>query len=152
MIQRIQSVYLLLVTALLATTIFQPIGSFVSNKGMFFGFSPLNVAIPGSSLNVTPWGQLAILILGAIIAFATIFLFKNRKLQARLCILNSFVIAFYYIILCMFIMLQKGGSSELSFQPAFTISLPLVALILNLLAVRAIRNDEAKVRATDRIR
>lgn len=151
MIQRIQSVYLLLVTALLTATIFQPIGSFINSKGLLFGFSPLNVTIPEGSLNVTPWGQLAILILGAIIALATIFLFKNRKLQARLCILNLFVIAFYYIVLCMFIMLQKGNS-ELSFQPAFTICLPLMALILNLLAVRAIRGDEAKVRATDRIR
>lgn len=151
MIQRIQSVYLLLVTILLSLAIFQPIGTFIDRKGLILDFSPLKLAAHGSELGITPWGQLSLLILGAIISLATIFLFKNRKLQVRLSILNSFVIAFYYIILCMFIMLRQENS-YFTFQPLFTFCLPLIGLILNLLAIRSIKSDEAKVRATDRIR
>lgn len=150
MIQRIQSIYLLLVTSLLTINIFQPIGSFLDSKGLLYTFSPLHIAFPGNA-GVTPWGQLAILILGAVIAFATIFLFKNRKLQVRLCILNTLVIAFYYVILGVFVLLNKSNT-QLSFTPAFTICLPLIALIFNFSAIHAIRKDEKKVRATDRLR
>lgn len=151
MIQRIQSIYLFLVTALLATSIFLPLGTFLDAKGMVYSFSPSAVTIPGSTVNFTPWAQLSMLILGALISLATIFLFKNRKLQIRMCVFNSLLMALYYAILCVFVMLTKGNA-QLTFNPAYSVCLPLIALILNSLAVRAIRKDEAKVRATDRIR
>ncbi len=129
MIQRIQSVYLLLVTALLTTNIF----------------------LPGAGLNYTPWGQLAILILGALVSFATIFLFKNRKLQIRMCIFNMLIMTGYYIVFLLFVLMAKSNI-QAPFQFSFGLCLPLIAMILNYLAIRAIRKDEDKVRAADRIR
>jgi hypothetical protein len=151
MIQRIQSVYLLLVTALLASNIFLPIGAFLDKSGMLYPFTPLHVALPSAGLNYTPWGQLALLILGALISFATIFLYKNRKLQIRMCTFNTLILAGYYIVFLMFMFMTKN-SIPATFQFSFGLCLPLIAMILNFLAIRAIRKDEDKVKAADRIR
>ncbi|BEG98501.1 DUF4293 domain-containing protein [Bacteroides sedimenti] len=151
MIQRIQTVYLLLVAALLTITIFIPVGSFIDTNGLTYPFTPLNITLPSAGLNYTPWGQLAILILAAMIAFATIFLFKNRKLQMRMCVFNSLIIAGYYLVYLMFILMTKG-SSNVSFQFSFGLCLPVISLILTYLAFRSIRKDDAMVKAADRIR
>jgi len=151
MIQRIQSIYLLLVTALLTSNIFLPIASFVDSKGIAFPLTPLHIAFPEAGLNYTPWGQLALLILGALIAFATIFLYKNRKLQIRMSVFNLLITAgFYSVVLVSVIFLKNSSKAELN--PSFGLCLPLIAMILNYLAIRAIRKDDAMVKAADRIR
>ena len=151
MIQRIQSIYLLLVTALLTSNIFLPIASFVDSKGMVYPLTPLHVSFPEAWLNYTPWGQLALLILGALIAFASIFLYKNRKLQIRMSVFNLLIMAgFYSVVLVSVIFLKNSSKAELN--PSFGLCLPLIAMILNYLAIRAIRKDDEMVRAADRIR
>jgi len=151
MIQRIQSVYLLLVTALLASNIFLPVGSFLDKSGVAYPFTPLNVNIPSAGLNYTPWGLLSLLVLAALVALATIFLYKNRKLQIRMCVFNTLIMAGYYIVFLLFMLLSKA-SSLASFQFAFGLCIPVIAIILNYLAIRAIRKDEDMVKAADRLR
>jgi hypothetical protein len=124
MIQRIQSVYLLLVTALLTSNIFLPVGSFLDKNGMLYPFTPLHVALPSAGLNYTPWGQLALLILGALISVATIFLFKNRKLQVRMCVFNTLILAGYYIVFLLSMLLTKSNTQttyQFLFRPLFAI-------------------------------
>lgn len=151
MIQRIQTVYLLLVTALLTTTIFLPVGSFLDSNGLLYPFSPLNINLPSAGLNYTPWEQLALLVLGALIAFATIFLFKNRKLQMRMCVFNSLIIAGYYLVYLMFVLMSKGNTNA-DFQFSFGLCLPVISLVLTFLAFRAIRKDENMIKTAYRIR
>lgn len=151
MIQRIQTVYLLLVTALLTTTIFLPVGSFLDSNGLLYPFTPLNINLPSAGLNYTPWGQLALLVLGALIAFATIFLFKNRKLQMRMCVFNSLIIAGYYLVYLMFVLMSKGNTNA-DFQFSFGLCLPVISLVLTFLAFRAIRKDENMIKTAYRIR
>ena len=57
----------------------------------------------------------------------------------------------YYIVFLLFVLMAKSNT-EASFQFSFGLCLPLIAMILNYLAIRAIRKDEDKVRAADRIR
>ncbi len=151
MIQRIQSVYLLLATALLVTTIFLPVGYFLDSNGLLYFFSPLHASIPSVGLSFTPWGQLALLILGALVSFATIFLFKNRKLQVRMCVFNILILIGYYVVFLVFMILIKE-KTHTSFQFSFGLCLPFIAMILNYLAIRGVRKDEQKIRAADRIR
>ena len=87
MIQRIQTIYLLLVTALLITSMCLPVGSFIGADAAMYVFKPLGVEMNGTLYST--WGVFGILLLSAIIAFATIFLFKNRMLQIRMTIFNS---------------------------------------------------------------
>ena len=56
----------------------------------------------------------------------------------------------YYATLVTFIFMLKEES--MTFSPSWTVCLPLVAIILNWLAIRAIGKDEVLVKAYDRLR
>lgn len=149
MIQRIQSVYLLLVTALLVASMCLPVGSFIGANGATYVFKPLGVEI--NEAFSSTWGLFGILLLSAIVAFATIFLFKNRMLQIRMSIFNSILLIGYYMAFLAFLFVLKRDLTA-SFQISWALCLPLVCIILNYLAIRAIGRDEVMVKAADRLR
>ena len=96
MIQRIQSVYLLLVTVLLVVAICMPVGQFIGADGVTAHvFKPLGVALADGGFQST-WGLFGILLLSALVAFCTIFLFRNRMLQIRMTIFSSILLIGYY--------------------------------------------------------
>lgn len=149
MIQRIQSVYLLLVTALLITSMCLPVGSFIGVDGATYVFKPLGVGANESFYST--WGVFGILLLSAIVSFATIFLFKNRMLQIRMSIFNSILLIGYYMAFLAFMFVFKKDLNA-SFQVSWALCLPLICIILNYLAIRAIGRDEVMVKAADRLR
>ena len=152
MIQRIQSVYLLVVTILLVLAMCMPVGQFVGTDGVTaYVFKPLGLACPDGSVQST-WGLFGILLLSALIAFGTIFLYRNRMLQVRMTIFSSILLVGYYIAFGAFWYVLKGDLENMSYQPGWTLCLPLVSIILNYLAFRAIYRDEVMVRAADRLR
>ena len=87
MIQRIQSVYLLLAGIIPAFTFCTPIITF-SN-----GSSLMSYAITGTEEHFIscPWGVLAFTVLSILTALFTIFNYKNRPRQIRLCNLFLFL-------------------------------------------------------------
>ncbi|MEG0887135.1 DUF4293 domain-containing protein [Bacteroides sp.] len=149
MIQRIQTVYLLLVTALLIASICLPVGYFMGADAAVYTFKPLGVQV-GEVFNST-WGMFGILLLSTIIALGTIFLFKNRILQIRMSIFNSILLVGYYLTFFAFLFVLKGDLNA-SFRLEWSLCLPLIAIILNILAIRAIGRDEVMVKAADRLR
>lgn len=150
MIQRIQTIYLLLVTGLLVASMCLPMGHFVKlNLVPGYTFQPLGLEIEGTFYST--WGIFGILLLSAIIALATIFLYKNRVLQIRMSIFNSVLLLGYYAAFLTFMFVLKKDLSA-SFQVAWSLCLPLIAIILNVLAIRAIGRDEVIVKAADRLR
>ena len=96
------------------------------------------------------WGLFGILMLSTIVAFATIFLYKNRMLQIRMSIFNSLLLVGYYIAFFAFYFALKND--ENLFRIGWAICLPLVSIILNILAIRSIGRDEVMVKAADRLR
>ena len=146
MIQRIQTIYLLLVTALLITSMCLPVGSFIGADAAMYTFKPLGVEQNG--MFYSTWGVFGILLLSAIIAFATIFLFKNRMLQIRMSIFNSILLIGYYLTFLAFMKKDLNAA----FQISWALCLPLISIILNYLAIRAIGRDEVMVKAADRLR
>lgn len=152
MIQRIQSVYLLLVTILLVTAICLPVGQFVGSDGITVHvFKPLGVALADGGFQST-WGLFGILLLSAIVALCTIFLFRNRMLQVRITVFGSLLLIGYYIAFFVFMYILKGNLNAMSFQLGWALCLPAVSIILNYLAFRAIYRDELMVKAADRLR
>ena len=78
MIQRIQSVYLLIVTGLLIAAMCLPVGQFIAVDGVTeYVFKPLGVTLVDNAFQST-WGLFGILFLSTVIAFCTIFLFRNQ--------------------------------------------------------------------------
>ncbi len=154
MIQRIQTLYLLAVAALFAATLFVPLAWFGGPSANYtlYAFS----LVDGNEVATqTPWYLGALLALAAMIPFVTIFLFRRRLVQIRLCvaeivlIIGAIVIEglYYY----RFTQTLTEAGCEVQGLKAGAI-LPLLALLFTWLAARAIFRDEMLVRAADRIR
>jgi hypothetical protein len=97
---------------------------------------------------------IAILAMVSIIVSAfSIFQFKNRILQMKLGMFNTLIII--GTLGCVFLGIRKGRSllpaiENDDFMIGFL--LPVIALILNVMANRFIRNDEKLVKSADRFR
>lgn len=149
MIQRIQSVYLLVVSILMVICMCNPIGSIIASTNEISEFGNLCITLPDGTKDYAPWALFAILLVVAVLAFGTIFLFKKRMLQIRLTIFSSVMLIGYYLAVVAYIFML---AEETSFTPSWTICLPLIGIILNWLAIRGIGADEALVKAYDRLR
>ena len=133
MIQRIQTVYLLIVVGLLITAMCLPMGYFIDAMGEH-PFKALGLEVNGAIQST--WGLFGILMVSTIVAVATIFLYKNRMLQIRMTIFNSLLLVGYYIAALAFYFALKND--ENMFRIGWALCLPLVSIILNILAIRAI--------------
>ena len=154
MIQRIQTIYLLIAEILIGTLFFVPFAKIAAKEGGIYRFDINGVIYEGVQRPETLSNSLPLIILCAVsltIVLITIFLYKNRMLQMRLCTINIFVLLglgsliYYYV---------SESAKLLSGIYSFTIFLlfPLIAAILIYLAIRAIKKDEMLVRSIDRIR
>lgn len=152
MIQRIQSLYLLAIVALMAATIFTPMAYFAAGVEEYKLFA---FALKGAQ-NEYPTTYMGIVIaLAAILPLVIIFCYKNRLLQIRLCAAEMALLLGSAVFMGIYYFLSNRMFSELQFSAhGFHIAIvfPLVALILDYLALRAIFHDEMLVRSLDRIR
>ena len=149
MIQRIQSVYLLVVTILMVICMCSPIGSIITNANEISELGNLCITFPDGTKDYYPWALFVILLVVAALSFVTIFLFKKRMLQICLTIFSSVVLIGYYLALVAYLFML---AEDTTFSASWTICLPFAALILNWLAIRGIGADEALVKAYDRLR
>jgi hypothetical protein len=152
MIQRIQSVYLLIVTLLLGSLFAFPLAELLSSDGQLFIYNFNGLSIENEAgmylLTIPP---VVLLVINILISFVTLFFYKKRVLQMRL---NSFNIIlllgyvglnYYYI---------HNFSKQLDGIVSYQVIaiFPLIAAIFTYLAIRAIGKDEALIRSMDRIR
>ena len=164
MIQRIQTVYLLLIALITGLLIFvnpsfveiQGYGVWTNNEMGFIGlhFNSARWFI-GDELVSTNSLQLATYTLAIIcgMAFISIFLFKNRKLQILLTAFNYIFILVLYILM-VYYSFKYSGQVEQDTQIDIAIGLffPLFLPVFNYMALRRINYDEELVRSTDRLR
>lgn len=151
MIQRIQSVYLVLVAGLMLAILFMPLASFAGG-GAEFDFKALSIVEKESQKVFTDTWPLVIPVAAVILnALAVIFLYKKRPLQIKLASANIFLIlasccAFFYYSWSF----MQTYSCEIKMN--FSILLPILAFIFNLLAIKSIKKDEKLIRSLNRIR
>ena len=152
MIQRIQTLYLLLATALMACTLFMPIAHVSTAQGELV----LQAFKPFGSEMAFGWLFAALFILATLLPLVTIFLFKYRKRQVGLCAAEGvlqlgsiLIIALFYWMIIPDIF-PEGTLISRSF--GWAPIMPIIALIPTFLAGRAIFRDEVLVRSLDRIR
>lgn len=97
----------------------------------------------------------AVIVLALAVAVVTIFLFKNRLLQIRLCAVEIVLQLGAQIFICFYIVRMMKAVAEFgAYDSRFTVVavFPLVCMVLSYLALRAVVKDEAMVRSLDRIR
>lgn len=154
MIQRIQSVYLLLVTILSAIVFFSPVSYIATSANVFeLSYKGFTATPPFIGLHVSAWPLALVGALIPLIAFASIFLYKKRKWQIRLNILNFLLIDVFYLLMLWFMWLadtRLGLPSRWGYN--LCASLPAVCMVLTFLAIRSIQNDDKLVRSLDRLR
>lgn len=155
MIQRIQSLYLLLTTLL----------SLLFLKGSFLNF----IDKSGSVIKITFGGIIkdtgeqgfevvekllpltALIILIPAISLVIIFIFKNRKIQLWLALSVIILIVgfiFVSIFYSWFVITEYGAE----IVPGFKMVIPVLILIFAILAYRGIRKDDRLIKSYDRLR
>lgn len=151
MIQRKQTIFLLL--ALIATVVCLclPLG-WIEMKGM--GASPIlfNLALKDSVGNYefAYCPLFVFMALASLLSLVTIFMFKNRRMQMRLCQLNLLMVCLWYALFAyyVFVSFKEMGT----FHQELAACLPFVSAVFQWLAHRGILADEKLVKAADRIR
>ncbi|MBQ9436675.1 MAG: DUF4293 domain-containing protein [Bacteroidales bacterium] len=158
MIQRIQSLYLLLAAIISIVVLFLNIGTIYTDEFMYtYTCFTVKEACPGCSHILGTYYIAGGLICSALLSIATILLFKKREKQRQL---NSVNMILYLIVLIIMlyvypniVFVKKGilaSPDDLQFN--YWILLSLVPAILLYLSNRAIRKDEELIRSTERLR
>ena len=148
MIQRVQSILLLLVAILHILIFFIPV--FV-----WEGYSmPGSTAVDTKSM--TALYGIQFIVLNAIVILFSIFYilqFKNRKKQ-RSFVLGLIVMIILNTSLYMYYMITISFAGEYNLQPAKSIGIyfQLISIILCFVAARKIKKDDDLVKSVDRIR
>lgn len=147
MIQRIQTIFILVAGMLVAALYFLPFADISVNnvihifnaKGIFEGENLIFDGLP------------ILLFIGliALLHIVVIFLYKKRIRQIR-------ILAFTIILLLglfgMFFYFTYAGFDGAKVAFKIPVAFPIIAMILDYLAIRSIGKDEALVRSMDRIR
>jgi uncharacterized membrane protein YcgQ (UPF0703/DUF1980 family) len=146
MIQRIQSLYLLLAAAAGAATWFFDIWKATLSDNIVSYFN-----VQSSYLVFVLYMVIVML------ALVCIFLFKKRKVQFRLTVLNIFLsiaatVLQYFKVLDFANALQTGGKTITSSSYLPAAFLPVLILVFLFMAARGIYKDEKLIKSLDRLR
>lgn len=134
MIQRIQSIWLLLAAIAILCLLFVPV--FTSAEGNIYVTSNTPLVIST--------------VLAGLISLVNIFNFRNRKLQTRIASVNILLILGVSFWLSQLAKQLPGGLEKAGIGAG--LFLPLTAIIFTYLAIKGIKNDEKLIRSADRLR
>ncbi|MFI3298058.1 MAG: DUF4293 domain-containing protein [bacterium] len=158
MLQRIQTVYLLISMILMGLLIFIPSMTIDTTTAAYqLKFQGLmEIAEGGNKLVETTIFLSILTAIIPLISLITINLYKRRILQIRLSIFNILLMIGYYALFALtcytmcnqFVDNGNNGSMAITLPVVF----PFISAILTYLAVRAIGKDEVLVKAADRLR
>ncbi len=161
MIQRVQSLYLLLAIIAVTSIFFFDIAYFEVSGGEksyamdLYSLEPLGEEGQEEATSYWVWGSILITVLDVVLLSA-LFLYKKRMKQLRLVHL-SYLLEAGAIVLLTFSIDHSGTSlveegSELSTTYWVAWYMPVVAFAFSFLAARGIKKDEELVRSVDRLR
>jgi len=151
MIQRIQSVFLIISAVAIVLLYFFPlavIGGHEDGATLFIGTVALN---DSAKVIVNAWPLRALCSIILILTLLSLFLYKRRVLQMRLTIYNM-VLTFGMIGLGIFYLIQGRNLHGGDIQAQFFSIMPIISLILSYLAWRGIRRDYLMLSAVERLR
>ncbi|HAQ20874.1 MAG TPA: DUF4293 domain-containing protein [Prolixibacteraceae bacterium] len=147
MIQRIQTVYLLISALLIGFLFLLPFAE-IAQDGMIYLFNYKGIVLDGT---VKENGFSIAVLIGIILALHGVAIqsFKNRIRQMRI-IVFSILLMLGLFGLFFFFTSYTFSDAKISYK--ISMVFPLIAIILDYLAIRAIGKDEALIRSIDRIR
>jgi len=136
MLQRIQSVYLLIAAGVSA--------------GLIFVFNLWSISDQGNVFAIDINYVFAAFLASALLSIISIFRYKNRQSQFMLgrlnIILNFFLLGFF-----VYQSLNISGETAVS-EKGIGMFLPIISIVFLVLANKAIKKDEDLVKSVDRLR
>jgi hypothetical protein len=144
MIQRIQSVYLLLATLISGGLIFV-FNLWINELGnKFFVIDSFSTG------NVVLIAMAVLFFVSALISGITIFKFKNRQLQF---VLGRLTILINFFLLGILVYFSQNLSGEIQVsKKGIGLLIPIFTILLVVMANKAIKKDEELVKSVDRLR
>ena len=146
-IQRLQNLYLLLAAIMMAIFVFVPVMNVTSDAGLFT-LSALSTGIVGNPMQ-PHWLLHCLDVLIVVMLVATLFKFKDLRLQMKLCKVDITLLV--ALILSIFVMwfLQRGhGIAVMSLW----MLLPFAATVLTMMADGCIKKDRKLLSDSERLR
>ncbi len=169
MIQRVQTIFLFLITVAMGIALTNPIWEKINVQpptsahltALLYSQQQTPLQQPGLPAQVIPatyetsvWYLALLIALVGLSSFYAIFQYKNRLTQTAMCAVNALMLtAIMGIILYRTLYIGKGygnPADQGTFLPGFYAI--IAALVFNALANRFIRRDEKLVRGSDRLR
>ncbi len=155
MIQRIQTIWLLLAATALISMLFLPIATkeIVGIDSAIYtnGLHQILTSQTGSGLTIQSFLPLMITNIAlAVMAFVNIFNFKRRKFQKRVAILNIVFIGGFAFWCSVYAKKLPGGINGANF--GVCAYLPALAILFLVLAIFGINKDERLIRSAERLR
>jgi Domain of unknown function (DUF4293) len=147
MIQRIQTIYLF-ISALLIASLMKLKFADLSVNNELFTFVAKGI-YSGEELIFNGFAIFIFIPLIALLHFVVIFLYKKRILQIRILV---FSIVLLLGLFGLFFYFTYAGFDDVKVAFKIPVVFPLVAVILDYLAIRSIGKDEALIRSLNRIR
>lgn len=154
-IQRWQSVILLVTVALMVCFSFLSLGQ-VQTADYTLNFTCLGFSIEGepsagsaSGMYAYTWFLFIIAVMGALIPFITIFLYRNLPLQKKMCLIE---ILFILSAICIAGWEGYRGIEGYSCSWSSLALAPFLSLILMVMAWTLINKDHRLLKSVDRIR
>lgn len=157
MIQRIQTIYLILATIVGSLLLFFGFAEFYANDHIYlFNFIGINILSEGT--NFSPVYSVAVTtftVLCILLPFVVIFLYKNRKLQLKLLSLSMGVCAGLLATVFIYLLGVKGfipAANEVETQYKLGVVIPLIEFVFLFLAYSGVKKDENLIKSLNRLR
>jgi len=147
MIQRIQTVYILLAGVLTATLYKLKLADLSVNNELMEFFA--KGIFKGEDIVYNGLPLMVLIGIIAVLHFAGLFLYKKRILQIRILVFSIILLLGLFGLFFYFTYMGFEGA-KVAFK--IPVAFPLIAVILDWLAIRAIGKDEALIRSLNRIR
>jgi len=155
MIQRVQSIYLLLAGLAIFALFLFPLA-----HGVYINTIPSTIKITGVYQDAggreahmqTFTALIAATAVVGILPLILIFLYKNRKQQITLCYLYILVIIGFSFWMVQTIKSVTGGLTLTTSNFGIGALLSSISIVFVLVAVKSIRNDEKLIKSADRLR
>lgn len=153
MIQRIQSLYMFLAIAAIVLTFLIPIGK-MADGVITADVTPYGVYDSQANVRMVPDDYLFYipLALALILTVLSFFSYNDRKAQIKYLKLTFFLFAVTFVLMALYINDVQSVLQGMTFSLSAGFFFPLLSVVFNWLAAKAIRKDENLVRSVDRIR
>lgn len=150
MLQRIQTVYLLLASICMVVSLLTHLAVFTVD-GVNVNFEAMGF-YQNEEIIFSTWGLFIIGNISAVMSVLIVFIYKKRMLQIRLAGMNLFIILGYYGLIAFYILKRNPEVGSIFQSVGIGMVTPFIAIVLTYLAIRKIGADEALIRSLNRIR